>query len=200
LTLTITDVIRDTLTTSICEGESYSVDGTAYSTTGFYDNDFVTASGCDSVFYLDLTVVPTRITNLNESICNGESFPVGGSAYTATGIYQDLLTSAETGCDSIVNLDLTVLNVPRTSLTENICEGETFPVGPSSYATTGVFVDTLGAVNGCDSIVTLNLTVLDVPETMLVEAICEGETYTVGTSDYTATGSFTDILLAANGC
>ncbi|MCB0596899.1 MAG: hypothetical protein KDD28_22635, partial [Phaeodactylibacter sp.] len=200
LTLTITDVIRDTLATSICEGESYSVDGTAYSATGFYDNDFVTASGCDSVFYLDLTVVPTRITNLDESICNGESFPVGGSAYTATGIYQDLLISAETGCDSIVNLDLTVLNVPRTSLTENICEGETFPVGPSSYATTGIFVDTLGAANGCDSIVTLNLTVLDVPETVLVEDICDGETFTVGLSDYTTTGNFTDTLLAANGC
>ncbi|MCB9285731.1 MAG: gliding motility-associated C-terminal domain-containing protein [Lewinellaceae bacterium] len=200
LTLTIEDVIRDTLVTSICEGESYNVDGTLYTTTGFYDNDFVTASGCDSVFYLDLTVIPTRYTTLDEMICDGESFQVGSSTYTTTGNYQDLLTSVETGCDSIVSLNLTVLNVPRTSLTESICDGETYTVGTSDYTTTGVFVDTLGAANGCDSIVTLDLTVLDVPETNLVEDICDGEVYTVGTSDYTTSGNYTDVLVAANGC
>ncbi|MCB0578533.1 MAG: hypothetical protein KDD10_04395, partial [Phaeodactylibacter sp.] len=200
LTLIIRDVIRDTLVTSICEGESYLVDGTPYSTTGFYDTDFVTASGCDSVFYLDLTVVPTRITNLNESICDGESVAVGSNVYAATGTYQDLLTSVETGCDSIVNLDLEVRNVPRTALTENICDGEVYSVGPSDYTVSGNFTDTLTAANGCDSIVTLSLTVLNVPETSLVEDICDGETYSVGSSDYTVSGNFIDTLLAANGC
>jgi len=200
LTLTIEDVIRDTLAASICEGESFTVAGTAYSTTGFYDNDFITASGCDSIFYLDLTVVPIRYTSLDRTICDGESVSVGTSTYDATGAYQDVLTSAETGCDSVVSLSLQVLNVPRTPLVENICDGETYTVGSSDYSTTGIFIDTLAAANGCDSIVTLNLTVLDVPETMLVEDICDGETYTVGSSDYTTTGIYQDVLVAANGC
>ncbi|MCB9048393.1 MAG: gliding motility-associated C-terminal domain-containing protein [Lewinellaceae bacterium] len=200
LTLTIEDVIRDTLATSICEGESFTVGSSVYNTTGFYDDEFVTASGCDSVFYLDLTVVPTRITNLVETICDGENVAVGSNTYTSTGAYQDLLTSVETGCDSIVNLNLTVLNVPRTSLTESICDGETYTVGTSGYTATGTFVDTLAAANGCDSIVTLNLTVLNVPETTLVEEICDGEVYPVGTSEYTTSGNYTDVLAAANGC
>ncbi len=200
LTLTIEDVIRDTLATSICEGESYTVGSSVYNTTGFYDDDFITASGCDSVFYLDLTVVPTRITNLDETICDGESVAVGNNTYTASGSYQDLLTSVETGCDSIVNLNLTVLNVPRTSLTENICDGETYTVGASDYTVTGNYTDTLVAANGCDSIVTLDLTVLNVPETSLAEEICDGEVYTVGSSDYTISGNYTDTLVAANGC
>ncbi|WP_425422473.1 gliding motility-associated C-terminal domain-containing protein [Phaeodactylibacter xiamenensis] len=200
LTLTIEDVIRDTLSTSICEGEVFTVAGTDYDATGLYPNDFVTASGCDSVFYLNLTVVPTRITVIDSTICDGESVTILGNDYTTTGMFEDVTTAVETGCDSIVRLNLTVLNVPRTDLTESICDGETYTVGTSDYTTTGMYADTLQAANGCDSIITLDLTVLDVPEIGLTESICDGETYTVGTSDYTASGFYTDTLVAANGC
>ena len=200
LTLTIEDVIRDTLSTSICEGEVYTVAGTSYDATGLYPNDFVTTSGCDSVFYLDLTVVPTRITEIDRTICDGESVTILGNDYTSTGMFEDITTAVETGCDSIVRLNLTVLNVPRTDLTESICEGETYTVGSSGYTATGIYTDTLQAANGCDSIITLDLTVLDVPEVGLTESICDGEVYTVGASDYTASGFYTDTLLAANGC
>mgnify|MGYP000075835260 CR=1 FL=1 len=200
LTLTIEDVIRDTLSTSICEGEVFTVAGTDYDATGLYPNDFVTASGCDSVFYLNLTVVPTRITDIDSTICDGESVTILGNDYTTTGMFEDVTTAVETGCDSIVRLNLTVLNVPRTDLTESICDGETYTVGTSNYTTTGMYADTLQAANGCDSIITLDLTVLDVPEIGLTESICDGETYTVGTSDYTASGFYTDTLVAANGC
>jgi gliding motility-associated-like protein len=200
LALTIEDVIRDTLSTSICEGQIYTVAGTDYDQTGIYPNDFLTASGCDSVFYLDLTVVPTRITEIDSTICDGESVTILGNDYTTTGIFEDMTTAVETSCDSIVRLNLTVLDVPRTDLTESVCEGETFTVGTSNYTTTGLYTDTLQAANGCDSIITLDLTVLDVPETGLTESICDGETYTVGASDYTASGFYTDTLIAANGC
>ncbi len=200
LTLSIEDVIRDTLITSICEGEAYPVGENDYDATGFYANDFVTASGCDSVFYLDLTVVPTRTTVIDSTICDGESVTVLGNEFTASGFYEETTTAAETGCDSTISLNLTVLAVPETALNETICEGETFPVGTSNYGTTGVFTDTLQAVNGCDSIITLNLTVLDVPEIGLTASICEGETYTVGTSEYVASGFYEDTLSAANGC
>ncbi|MDV7400303.1 hypothetical protein RZS08_53305, partial [Arthrospira platensis SPKY1] len=114
-----------------------------YDATGFYEDSFVTAEGCDSVFYLDLTVVPTRLTTLNETICDGESVSVGTSTYTTTGTFQDILSSDETGCDSIVTLNLTVLNVPTTLLVESICDGETFGVGSSVYDATGTYTDTL---------------------------------------------------------
>ncbi len=200
LTLDIQDVLRDTLVLSLCEGESYTVGSNTYSTTGFYDDDFVTADGCDSVFYLDLTIVPTRYTTLDEVICDGESVLVGGNSYTATGTYEESLLSVETGCDSIVTLNLTVLDVPETYLDEQICEGETYPVGASSYAVSGSYTDTLVAANGCDSIVFLELEVLDVPTTQLAEEICDGESFGVGSSVYSATGIYVDTLVAANGC
>jgi gliding motility-associated-like protein len=200
LVLTIEDVIRDTLTTAICEGDSYTVAGSTYTSTGFYDHPFITASGCDSVFYLDLTVIPIRYTTIDSIVCDGESVTVGSNTYTTTGNYEDVMMSIETACDSIVTLNLTVLNVPVTNLTESICDGEIYEVGTSDYVLTGNYSDTLVAANGCDSIINLDLTVLDVPETFLIESICDGELYEVGTSDYISAGNYIDTLIAANGC
>ncbi|KGE87987.1 hypothetical protein IX84_12805, partial [Phaeodactylibacter xiamenensis] len=80
-----------------------------------------------------------------------------------------------------------------TSLTEEICDYETYTVGTSVYNTTGIYTDTLSSVvTGCDSIVTLDLTVHPTLFTDLTEEICDGETYTVGTSDYTTSGNYVD--------
>ena len=200
LTLSIEDVIRDTSIVSLCEGESIDVDGNTYNTTGFYDHPYITAAGCDSVFYLDLTIIPIRYTTIDSTICDGESVTVGSNVYTTTGNYEDIMPSIETGCDSIVTLNLIVLNVPVTNLQESICDGESYFVGSSTYQITGVYADTLVAANGCDSIINLDLTVLDVPETFLTPSICDGESYSVGTSIYTLTGNYIDTLVAANGC
>ncbi len=50
----------------------------------------------------------TPVTMLDETVCFGETFPVGSSIYTQSGSYADTLI-LPTGCDSIVLLDLTVL-------------------------------------------------------------------------------------------
>ena len=52
---------------------------------------------------------------MTERICEGDSYTVGTSTYTATGIYTDVLTSAS-GCDSTVTLTLTVDPVYTTDL------------------------------------------------------------------------------------
>jgi len=200
LNLTVNDILEGFGAVEICDGEVYSAGGMNFTTTGLYDIPSITPSGCDSVFHLDLTVHPIPVTNLVESICDDETFSVGTSVYNTTGIYQNTLTSLVTGCDSIVNLNLTVLNTPDVTLNISICDGESYTVGTTAYTTGGTYQQTFTAANGCDSTVTLNLVILNVPVTDLVESICDGETYTVGTSDYTTTGVYQDILVAANGC
>ncbi|MCB0608831.1 MAG: gliding motility-associated C-terminal domain-containing protein [Lewinella sp.] len=200
LTLTVEDVLIESAIVELCEGESYPVGDSTYTVSGQYQNSFITPQGCDSLFMLDLTVHPTKYTDLSPSICNGETFAMGGTDYAATGVYQTTLQQAGTGCDSVVTLNLTVLATPETFLAPSICDGDSFTVGASVYQTAGSYVDVLTAANGCDSTVYLDLTILDVPETFLTPTICDGEVYTVGTTDYTTTGSFTEILTAANGC
>ena len=49
------------------------------------------------------------VTNLSPVICKGQSFTVGSQSFTETGNFSVHLTSAS-GCDSIVNVDLTVVS------------------------------------------------------------------------------------------
>jgi hypothetical protein len=53
------------------------------------------------------------VMNQTETICEGQSVTVGSSVYTTTGSYTDVLTSVS-GCDSTVNLNLTVNSVDNT--------------------------------------------------------------------------------------
>jgi len=91
-------------------------------------------------------------------ICTGDSVVVGVSVYTNSGAYTDtLLTSG--GCDSVVYTNIS-LSAPITwQQTFSLCDGESVVVGSNTYNSTGDYIDTLTASNGCDSIVSTNVTV-----------------------------------------
>jgi gliding motility-associated-like protein len=199
LTLNVTSFYETNLARTICDGESFSVGSSTYTTSGTFQNTFQAVDGCDSIVNLVLTVLPIPVTNLQRTICDGESFSVGSSVYTASGTYQNVLT-AISGCDSIVNLSLTVNPVFNTTLNRVICDGESVLVGNNTYTTSGTYTNVLTAANGCDSTVVLNLTVNPIPVTNLVQTICAGETFTIGTATYNASGTYQEVLTAATGC
>jgi len=89
--------------------------------------------------------------------CNSFTAP-WGTVYTQSGFYSDTL-AATNGCDSITNIDLTISGIitgPTFSI--SACNNYTAPWG-TVYTQSGVYSDTLTAANGCDSIVTVDLTV-----------------------------------------
>ena len=203
LDLTVHPTLFTDLTEEICDGETYAVGTSDYTTSGNYvDTLSSVVTGCDSIITLDLTVYPIPMTSLTEIVCFGDTYTVGTSIYDATGNFVDTLTSAVTGCDSIVMLDLTVREEIRTELVQEICDYETFSVGNSTYNTTGMYADTLTSIaTGCDSIVTLDLTVHPTLFTELTEEICDYETFTVGSSTYNTTGVHVDTLSSVEtGC
>ena len=64
------------------------------------------------------------------------------------------------GCDSTVTTNLTVASALSSSQTMSICAGESVTVGASTFSTTGTHQVVLTSVlDGCDSTVTINLTV-----------------------------------------
>ncbi|MEO0726318.1 MAG: gliding motility-associated C-terminal domain-containing protein [Bacteroidota bacterium] len=199
LVLSVTAIITNTINPTICTGTTYSIGGDDLTTTGTYEYTFPSSAGCDSVVTVNLLVEDALINELTETICEGESFPVGGNNYTLTGMYEDSFITAE-GCDSIVRLDLTVLPTVFTSLTERICAGEVFNVGGTDFDESGIFTTTIPAANGCDSVITLNLTVVDIPDTPVSASICDGGTFNIGDSTYMAAGMYTIPLTSVDGC
>ncbi|MFV0266361.1 MAG: hypothetical protein ACK5HT_04420, partial [Draconibacterium sp.] len=56
-----------------------------------------------------------------------------------------------------------------------ICEGESISIGDWTYSETGIYTQTLSNQFGCDSVVTLHLTVNPVQYADRSETICQGE-------------------------
>ncbi|MEZ4984226.1 MAG: hypothetical protein R2795_04180 [Saprospiraceae bacterium] len=74
--------------------------------------------------------------------------------------------------------DITIVAPPDTTrLAENICRGDTIYVGATPLFETGFYTQRLPAFAGCDSIVTLDLQVTEIPVTDLDQTICQGDMF-----------------------
>ncbi|MBQ7490591.1 MAG: T9SS type A sorting domain-containing protein [Bacteroidales bacterium] len=145
---------------TICEGSSYSGHGFVnISTPGLHSTVVPDHNGQDSTIYLYLTVNPTVYTYIYDTICEGDAYNSNGFANIKTSGMHTLNTSAANGCDSIVNLLLTVKPFKTTTLTASICQGSVYNANGFNKSVAGTYHDTLTAANGCDSIVTLILNV-----------------------------------------
>ena len=138
-------------------------------------------------------------STLNSAICGGDTFYVGPNAHTQAGAYSDTLTNAD-GCDSVVTLTLIVNHRYNDTLVQNICTGDSFSFAGIWHRTAGYYYDSLVTVNGCDSIIALNL-IVNPPVTQTIhDTICTGDTVNFNGHAYTTTGIRRDTLTTVNGC
>ena len=88
-----------------------------------------------------------------------------GNTYTESNNTATYIISggAANGCDSIVTLDLTIINPANEVDTQSACVSYTWIDG-NTYTesnNTATYILAGGAANGCDSIITLDLTIID---------------------------------------
>ncbi len=184
---------------NLCNGQSIFLEGANQTTAGVYTDVFTAANGCDSTIYTTVSILePVNVSNA-VTICTGSSYTVGGNTYSTAGQYVDIFTAAN-GCDSIVTTNLFVESQISTNLTQTICTGTTYPFAGNNLNVSGVYVDTLVAGAGCDSIVTLNLTVVPLITNSITSTICEGTSVTFGTQTLSASGTYTEMLTTGAGC
>ncbi|MEO1260806.1 MAG: gliding motility-associated C-terminal domain-containing protein [Bacteroidota bacterium] len=140
----------------------------------------VTASNvCDSAppTCTDILVRTPETLNINETICDDENIIVAGDTLNVTGSYEYHITTFN-GCDSAIFVELEVLPVATDFVDINLCNGEEFLIGTTPYTQTGIFVDTILTSLGCDSIVNLDLFIIEceiIGSTDFVPPICHGE-------------------------
>jgi gliding motility-associated-like protein len=199
LTILVNDVLTTNQTQTICQGQSIVFNGQTISLAGTYTDTFTTVQGCDSFVVLTLNVNPTKITNLVRVICQGASVTIGNSVFTTTGNFSVVLNSS-VGCDSTVNLNLTVNPVKATLLRDTICEGDSIQVGNQTFYTAGTFVVSLLTSQDCDSIVTLDLFVNPVINVNLPQVICEGDSVIIGNQVFKTGGQYSIFLQTSKGC
>lgn len=111
----------------------------------------------NGVALFDAEYRQTAVTNLTETTCANAPFSFNGQMLDTSGVYRDTITTAQG--DSVVILSLTVNPYETKTVAESICAGNVFAFNGQNLSVPGTYYDTLSASAGCDTIVTLNLTV-----------------------------------------
>jgi hypothetical protein len=199
LSLTVNSFVTYTFNASICNGQSYNFKGIARTSSGVYRDTLKNIANCDSFVILTLTVNPTPTTNVNMAICNGQSYFFNGFNRTTSGTYLDTLVTTN-GCDSFIVLSLTVNNSSSNTFNATICNGQSYFFNSTNRTTSGSYLDTLTNSKGCDSFLTLVLTVYPTPTTNLSAAICNGQSYLFNGVYQTTSGTYRDTLVTSKGC
>lgn len=90
--------------------------------------------------------------------------------------------------------------VLEETFAESICAGESYQIGLQFFDTPGFHQVSLISSEGCDSTVSLFLTVNEPDEVLIEETLCAGETFEFMDSIFTETGIFEFMSLNQFGC
>ncbi len=172
---------------------------------------------CDSILTYIVTINPPDTTYLFDTICEGSDPYVWIETSTDTIIVQTAYDSIyeaalpnQFGCDSIVILDVHLLPTTDTVIDTMLCYNET-----DFYAWNhrvvymqhdSTYLDTLVNQWGCDSLLTLNVTIRFPDTTNIDTTICEGEPIfawgvnTIHQVDAYTDSIYTDVLQNQFGC
>ncbi len=168
------------------------------SQSGLYTVTATNAEGCSAQADVTVTVNPLPSVNIsgNSSFCQGDNVSLtatGASSYAwnnsssnasiavnNAGTYTVTGTDAN-GCSSTATKTVSVNPIYNIPLTHSMCEGESYNFYGQNITAAGTYTHTLQTVNGCDSVLTLVVTLKALPPTAITgnTTICEGETATL---------------------
>lgn len=106
------------------------------------------------------------------------SYTWHGSTYSQSGHYSfDTISTGATHCDSLTTLNLTINSPTSSKLDTTLCYPNTFTWNGSTYKKSGTYTAKLTNSVGCDSTLTLNLTIDSIP---IVTPITSSSSDTIG--------------------
>lgn len=186
----------------------YSLDKTASSTSNLFTNvakgthsiEVTDVHSCTSIFQIG--AYDPNLVVVNDTICEGNTYSLYGFNEADAGTYTQLYPSASGGVASIT-LNLVVNKNYKDTIHDTICQQSIynkhgFNITPT-YA--GLISQTLNysTTTGCDSTVTLMLTVNPLKDNAITRSICNGKTYNFNGHLLTTSGVYKDTL-TTTGC
>lgn len=210
---TVRDTAVTRLTFSECPGTSIVVNSRIYNNPGLYeDKSLRTQDGCDSTLIIDFRWKDAYIkylsVNRSDKECNENTpyeWKVGNHPIqflTHSGTYRDTLESVITGCDSIIELTLTVYPTYLYEQTMSVCRNELpFQWHGQVLTETGTYTDKQTTKQGYDSIYTIQFTVLEAKKIRIDTTVCHGEYVEINSRRYDQPGRYEDKSLKTDdGC
>ena len=149
-----------------------------------------TTFGCDSNVSFTLIVNYNTSTVVRMNLCEDE-LPYFWNGLSLTGeCITTLVLPSIYGADSTVTLILSVRPSYHVTVDTTICDNHPYLLGNRQLNSSGFYQDTLSTVDGCDSLVSLNLTANPHHDLEIFETSCYGQGYTLGGIDYNQSGTY----------
>jgi Zn-dependent metalloprotease len=146
LNLTITPSSTNTTTATECD--TYTWNGTTYTSSGVYTG---TTTNCVTQA-LNLTITPNSTNTTTVAACGNYTW--NGQTYSSSGVYTGTTANCVTQA-----LNLTINTNTSSSISQTALDSYTWPVNNQTYTTTGAYTAVIPNAAGCDSTITLNLTI-----------------------------------------
>jgi len=129
---------------------------------------------------------PATSSLLSTTLCSGDSIQVNGNFYhqgNPSGV-EVLLNANSLGCDSTVTIDLQFFEAAVATVNRDVCRGESIQIGNMTFDennTSGQVLIPNASPDGCDSMITVTINLIDAPVFFLEGAttICRGEAATL---------------------
>jgi len=131
---------------------------------------------------------------------NSSTSPSPTNCYATAGTYVVTLVVTDAVASDNQTSVVTIGAATTHSIAANLCPGQSVTAGSSTYTTAGTYTDVLTNAAGCDS--TITTTVVELAATTFSQSttFCDGGNIVVGSSTYTTSGTYTDVLTNAAGC
>jgi hypothetical protein len=159
-TPTATDNCNGPVTVTTNDPLVYTSPGTYVINWIFTDGEGNTANGTQNVIVSGSTTYNT----IQVTTC-GTYTSDNGITYTSSGIYTEVIPNTY-GCDSIITLDIDLNGSYFYTMNAIFCKEYTVPSGNATYYVSGIYNDTLTSIQGCDSILVIDVTILQVDNTV----------------------------------
>ena len=160
---------------TVCDSVTW-IDGNTYtSSTNTPTFTLTNANGCDSIVTLNLTINSNSTTDVITT-CDSVTW-IDGITYTSSTNTPTVTLTNTYGCDSVVTLNLTVSSPTTSTDLVTACNSFTWIDSVTYTSSTNIPTVTLISAAGCDSVVTLNLTVnhVDITITQNSNTLTVGE-------------------------
>jgi hypothetical protein len=197
LDLTLNNSSTGTDTQTACDSYDW-IDGNTYTSSNNTATFTLTNSlGCDSLVTLDLTLNNSSTGIDTQTACDSYDW-IDGNTYTSSNNTATFTLTNSLGCDSVVTLDLTLNNSSTGTDTQIACDSYDWIDGNTYTSSNNTATFTLTNSSGCDSVVTLDLTLNNSSTGIDTQVACDsydwidGNTYT--SSNNTATFTLTNSL------
>jgi hypothetical protein len=192
---------------------SYTWDVTGYTYTesspaeGYKHIKYGQNGECDTTYVLHVVInhacSPVVVLAPDTTVCDEFYWVDADTTILASGMYQHVFAGVVAGgCDSIVVINVTVNNtVIGPELAVDTCDSYYWADADTTITTSGTYKHAFAAANGCDSVVTMNVTInKSVVEPARDTVLCNIFNWVEADTAIITSGTYTHVFNTVHGC